>query len=43
VVLNEGRIAEVGGYEELMARRGLFYTLVQLQQHTPSTTVPTPI
>ena len=34
VVLDGGKIAEVGTHEELMARRGIFYNLVQTQQAT---------
>ena len=34
VVLDAGRIAEVGSHEELMARRGIFYKLVQTQRET---------
>jgi len=31
VVLKEGRLQELGSYDELMARRGLFYEMQQLQ------------
>ena len=34
VVLDDGKIAEVGSHAELMARRGIFYKLVQTQQAT---------
>jgi len=34
VVLDEGKIAEVGTHAELMAREGIFYNLVQTQQQT---------
>ena len=34
VVLEEGRIVEIGTHSELMDRRGVFYGLVQLQQQT---------
>ena len=36
VVLDEGKIAEVGTHTELMAREGIFYNLVQTQQQTSS-------
>jgi ABC-type multidrug transport system fused ATPase/permease subunit len=29
--MKDGRIAEVGSYSELMARRGLFFEMQQLQ------------
>jgi ATP-binding cassette subfamily B protein len=31
VVMKEGRIAEIGSYEELLAQRGLFFEMQQLQ------------
>jgi ATP-binding cassette subfamily B protein len=31
VVMKDGQIAEVGSYDELMARRGPFYEMQQLQ------------
>ena len=34
VVLDDGKIAEVGSHAELMARRGIFYKLVHTQQTT---------
>ena len=34
VVLDAGKIAEVGTHEELMARRSIFYNLVQTQHET---------
>ena len=34
VVLDDGKIAEVGTHEELMARKGIFHNLVQTQQAT---------
>ena len=34
VVLDAGKIAEIGSHEELMARRGIFYNLVQTQRET---------
>ena len=34
VVLDDSAIAEVGTHEELMARKGIFYKLVQTQQET---------
>ena len=34
VVLEEGRIVEIGTHSELMDKRGVFYGLVQLQQQT---------
>jgi ATP-binding cassette subfamily B protein len=32
VVLDEGRLVEIGSHEELLARRGSFYRMVRLQQ-----------
>jgi ATP-binding cassette subfamily B protein len=32
MVLDGGRVVELGAHEDLMAQRGLFYTLVRLQQ-----------
>jgi ATP-binding cassette subfamily B protein len=34
VVLEDGKIAEVGSHEELIERKGVFYKLVQTQQET---------
>jgi ATP-binding cassette subfamily B protein len=34
VVIDEGKVAEVGTHAELMARQGVFYRLVQTQQET---------
>ena len=34
VVMDDGKIAEVGAHEELMAREGLFHRLVKTQQET---------
>ena len=34
VVLEDGKVAEVGTHQELMAREGIFYRLVQTQQET---------
>ena len=34
VVLDEGKIVEVGTHGELMAREGIFYNLVKTQQET---------
>ncbi len=34
VVLDAGKIAEIGTHAELMQRRGIFYNLVQTQQQT---------
>lgn len=34
VVVDEGRVAEVGTHEELMDRQGMFYRLVKTQQET---------
>ena len=34
VVLDDGRVAEVGTHEELIAQRGIFYNLVHTQQAT---------
>ena len=34
VVLEEGRIVEIGTHSELMEKRGVFYNLVQLQRQT---------
>jgi subfamily B ATP-binding cassette protein MsbA len=32
VVMDQGRITEVGSHEELLARKGLYHKLIQLQQ-----------
>ncbi len=37
VVLDDGKVAEVGTHEELMARKGFFYKLVLTQQESSST------
>ena len=34
IVLDDGKVAEVGTHEELMARKGIFYNLVHTQQQT---------
>ena len=34
VVLDEGKVAEVGTHQELMDREGIFYKLVTTQQQT---------
>lgn len=34
VVLDDGKVAEIGTHEELMAREGIFHTLVTTQQQT---------
>jgi ATP-binding cassette subfamily B protein len=34
VVIDEGRVAEVGSHEELMEREGIFYRLVKTQQES---------
>lgn len=34
IVLDDGKIAEVGAHEELMNRKGIFYNLVSTQQQT---------
>ena len=34
VVLDDGKVAEVGTHEELMARGGIFHSLVTTQQQT---------
>ncbi|MFA6107429.1 MAG: ABC transporter ATP-binding protein [Candidatus Latescibacterota bacterium] len=39
VVIDEGRVAEVGTHEELMAREGVFYKLVRTQQETTAVMV----
>lgn len=36
VILDDGKIAEVGSHEELMEHQGLFYRLVQTQRETTS-------
>ncbi|NKB71800.1 MAG: ATP-binding cassette domain-containing protein [Candidatus Latescibacteria bacterium] len=50
VVIDDGRIAEVGTHTELMARKGLFHHLVQTQQQTaavmtqaPAKSAPKPV
>ena len=37
VVIDAGKIVEVGSHEELMERRGFFYNLVQTQKETSAT------
>jgi subfamily B ATP-binding cassette protein MsbA len=32
VVMDQGRITEVGNHEELLAQKGLYHKLIQLQQ-----------
>jgi ATP-binding cassette subfamily B protein len=34
VVIDEGKVAEVGTHQELMEREGIFYKLVNTQQQT---------
>ena len=34
IVLDDGKVAEVGTHEDLMARKGIFYNLVHTQQQT---------
>ena len=34
IVLDDGKVAEVGSHEELMNRKGIFYNLVHTQQQT---------
>src|SRR4029077_16568669 len=34
VVLKEGKVSEIGTHEELLARKGEFHRLVQMQQET---------
>jgi energy-coupling factor transporter ATP-binding protein EcfA2 len=36
VVLEAGRVAEVGTYDELLARQGVFYQLIQIQREMAS-------
>ncbi|NJJ40442.1 hypothetical protein [Paenibacillus apii] len=38
VVVDEGTIAEIGSYEELIAREGIFYNLAQGQGQTVAIT-----
>jgi ABC-type multidrug transport system fused ATPase/permease subunit len=40
VMLDLGRIVEVGSHRELLAARGLYYGLYSLQQHTFQLEVP---
>ena len=39
VVIDEGRVAEVGTHEQLMERQGVFYRLVKTQQETTAVMV----
>ena len=40
VVLNRGRIIETGTHSELIAAKGFYYRLYQLENNTPAAPLP---